>query len=372
MKKKVLSMILAGAAAASLMAGCSSEKSASTSSGSADNGDKPYVAMISKGFENAVWQTAYQGALDAAEDYGVELTFEGPASETDVSAQVDMVKAALAKNPDVLCIAALDVTALQEQLNEAKEKGIPVIGFDSGVPEAPEGCVYSTAGTDNYYAGQYAAEEMFAEESFHSRIENATASEPVAIAVQTHDATSSSHVDRANGFIDRMIELIDEIHPDATEVTGHEVFNREAENDAVVTIKVTVPPTTVVSDAQAVASTMLNTTDNLIGYFTSAEVPSTSVLAATNDGLDLDRETGKYKDLIFIGFDSGSVLKDAVRKGYMYGGIGQNSYNYGYKPVELAYQLLNGEEIPESVDTGFVFYTAENVDDPEVEAILYD
>lgn len=46
----------------------------------------PYVAVVSKGFQHKFWQTVYQGSLDAAAEYGVEITFEGlPPSPTSPS-----------------------------------------------------------------------------------------------------------------------------------------------------------------------------------------------------------------------------------------------------------------------------------------------
>ena len=74
----------------------------------ADSGDKPYIAIISKGFQHQFWQTVYKGAQDAAAKYNVDITFDGPPSESDVSTQIDMLNAALAKNPKALCLAALD------------------------------------------------------------------------------------------------------------------------------------------------------------------------------------------------------------------------------------------------------------------------
>jgi ribose transport system substrate-binding protein len=38
------------------------------------------------------------------------------------------------------------------ELQEAMNNNIPVIGFDSGVPNAPEGAIYATASTNNQNA----------------------------------------------------------------------------------------------------------------------------------------------------------------------------------------------------------------------------
>ena len=40
--------------------------------------DKPYIAIVSKGFQHQFWQVVAKGAQAAAEQYGVEITFDGP------------------------------------------------------------------------------------------------------------------------------------------------------------------------------------------------------------------------------------------------------------------------------------------------------
>ncbi len=68
-----------------------------------------------------------------------------------------MVQAALAKNPAAICLAALDSQALIPLLEEAQAKGIPVVGFDSGVDsDIP----VTTATTDNVAAAALAADKM--------------------------------------------------------------------------------------------------------------------------------------------------------------------------------------------------------------------
>ena len=56
--------------------------------------DKPYIAMIALGYGHQFWQAVRQGAEEAAKDYNVRITFEGPEEETMVDKQVDMLKTA--------------------------------------------------------------------------------------------------------------------------------------------------------------------------------------------------------------------------------------------------------------------------------------
>ena len=55
-----------------------------------------YIPMISKGFQHQFWQAVKKGADDAARDYKVRVTFEGPETEQMVDKQIDMLSAALA------------------------------------------------------------------------------------------------------------------------------------------------------------------------------------------------------------------------------------------------------------------------------------
>ncbi|MCB0049681.1 MAG: substrate-binding domain-containing protein, partial [Caldilinea sp.] len=122
-----------------------------------DAAAKPYIPVISKGFQHQFWQAVKLGSEQAAADLNVDITFEGPATESEVDKQIEMLTAALAKNPAAICFAALDTQAAIPLLEEAQAKGIPVVGFDSGVDsDIP----VATASTDNIAAAALAADKM--------------------------------------------------------------------------------------------------------------------------------------------------------------------------------------------------------------------
>ncbi|MGD8113863.1 MAG: substrate-binding domain-containing protein, partial [Sphaerochaetaceae bacterium] len=126
----------------------------------AQEGGKPYIAVVSKGEQHDFWQQVKLGSFAAADEYGVDITFQGPPSESDVQIQVEMLNNAMAKNPVAIALAALNTSSVLDQLQQTKSAGIPVIGFDSGVPEAPEGSIWANAATNNYAAAGMAAEKM--------------------------------------------------------------------------------------------------------------------------------------------------------------------------------------------------------------------
>jgi ribose transport system substrate-binding protein len=392
MKKRICALFAAVLAAAMLFAACAPkttpQKSPSpgttiTPSGQpaspgqspaqspAQSGQAPYIAIISKGFQHQFWQTVYAGSQVAAKDYGVTITFEGPQSESDVAAQIDQLNAALAKNPAAICLAALDTESVTSQLNDAKSKGIPVIGFDSGVPNAPAGTIVSTAATNNEAAGALAADKMFENPVIKAKIQAATTESPVVIGVLSQDATSASVTGRTIGFLNRMFELCEGIKAGTTAITGHEKYAKASTGKMSVELNIQVPPTTNITDAQTTAQGMLGK-KGLIGVFCSNELTASAILASTTDGQDLDKTKGKYKDLVVIGFDAGKTQKNAVKNGWFYGSVTQDPYMIGYLAVELAVKALNKEKVDTMVDTGAQFYTSQNMDDPAIAPLLYD
>jgi ribose transport system substrate-binding protein len=95
--------------------------------------DETYIPLISKGFQHQFWQAVKAGAEQAAKDYKVKVTFEGPETEAMVDKQIDMLSAALAKKPKAIGFAALDSKAAIPLLKKAQAAKIPVVAFDSGV-----------------------------------------------------------------------------------------------------------------------------------------------------------------------------------------------------------------------------------------------
>jgi len=330
-----------------------------------------YIPVISKGFQHKFWQTVLQGSEDAAAKYGVTITFDGPPSESDISIQVDMLNAALAKKPAALCLAALDTESVMEQLQNCIDNGIPVIGFDSGVPNAPEGAIKSTASTDNEAAGALAAGRTFAIESVADAVNGATKDAPVVISVISQDATSASITGRTTGFVNEIFALCEAVQPGLVAVTGHDKWSKASgSGDMAVEILVSIAASTNVTDCQTAAQAVIQRAPIAIFCTNSGSVDG--MLAATADGFDLDRANGRYKDLVVVGFDSGATLLNAIRNNWFYGAVTQDPYMIGFYAVELAYQVLNGETVDAIVDTGCQFYTSANMDDPAIAQLLYD
>lgn len=376
--KRIVTIMLAVAMLATLAVGCGTSTTppattttATTAATTPADTTKPYIAVISKGFQHQFWQTVMAGAKDAAAKYNVDMTFDGPPSESDISTQVDMLNSAISKNPKAIALAALDTNSVTTQLSDCKSKNIPVVGFDSGVPNAPAGTIVATASTNNENAGALGADSMFADPAFLAALKVATVDKPIVIGVQSQDATSASVVGRTTGFINEMLKNAETLFPGQVAITGHDKFAKAATSGkTAVKINVIVPPSTSATDAQNASQTLLGM-DGIIGIFASNEASVGGVLAATTDGTDLDRTKGKYKNITVVGFDAGKSQKAAVKNGWFLGSITQDPYMIGYLSIELAYKAINGETVADT-DTGCKFYNSTNMDQTDIAKLLYD
>ncbi|MEE1199552.1 MAG: substrate-binding domain-containing protein [Christensenellales bacterium] len=325
-----------------------------------------YISVISKGEQHAFWQAVRKGCEDAANEYGVEMYYYGPPSESDIVLQVEALNAEMQKQPSAIALAALSTEAVMAQLQQCVDQGVPVIGFDSGVPNAPEGAIYATASTNNQNAAALAAEEMVKLEGFADALKAGTPEAPVIIGVLSQDATSESVTGRTTGFVNKMVELASEYNTVA--VTGHDLWAKEAEGAGVI-VKVEIAATPEITDVTNAANALLNT-EGMYAVFCSNEGAVNGFLAATSSGADLG-EGGAYADLIVAGFDAGAPQKNAVREGWFVGSVTQDPYQIGYQAVELAVKAANGVEV-EDIDTGAQWYTAANIDDPDIALLVYD
>ena len=98
-----------------------------------------------------------------------------------------MLDNVIEKKPDGIGLAACDTQSVEKSLQAALDAGIPVVCFDTGVDNAPEGSVYATVATDNAQAGGVAAENMFP--VIEEKVKAATADKKVRIGEVNQDAT---------------------------------------------------------------------------------------------------------------------------------------------------------------------------------------
>jgi ribose transport system substrate-binding protein len=288
--------------------------------------DKPYIALISKGFQHQFWQAVKLGAEQAAAEFDVTVTFEGPDGEGAVDRQLDMISAAIAKHPAALGIAAIDSQATVPLLQIAKDQGIPVVAFDSGVAsDIP----VTSCSTDNLASAALVADKLA------ELIGGAG-----KVAVVSFDQTSQTGIERRDGFVDQIAAA----HPDI-EIVAIEYGGGDHLKSAEIT------------------KTLLLAYPDLKGIF------------GTNEGSAIGVAIGKKEsgsDVVVVGYDSGKAQMDAIRDGSIAGAITQNPVGIGYETVKAGLAASRGEAVPPHIDTGFYWYDSSNIDDPVIQAVLYE
>ncbi len=358
-------------------------------------------------FQSTYWQAAKQGIDTASKELGVKCNTTGPNAESDIADQVNMLNNAINKAPDGIALAACDQSSVLKSLQTALDKKIPVVCFDTGVADAPEGSVYATVVTNNEEAGGIAAEKMYealkdqlanakdtvrigevnqdAEGSVYATVvtnneeaggiaaekmyealkdQLANAKDTVRIGEVNQDATSGNITGRGMGFINKFKELA-EADGKKVAVVGNEYYvnlveNNAKEADADIIIEVAVPAQTTVELSATEASNIMNKKDT-IAMFGSNQVTAEGLLTAmfgsnqvtaeglltANQNLDV-LGTGEGK-ILGVGFDAGSTQKGAVKDGTLLGSVTQAPVDQG----RIAIETLNGTGEGKILGVGF-------------------
>ena len=326
--------------------------------------------MMVKSFQSTYWDAAQEGMKKASKELGVDYKPQGPNSESDIADQVNMINTAIASNPVGLGLAACDTSSVTDALKTCAEKGIPVVTFDTGIADAPEGSVVCEVCTDNAQAGAVAAENMY--NSIKDVVKDADGQ--VIIGEVNQDATAQNIQQRGTGFINKMIELL-QADGKTVAVSGNEFYVNAAEGadadakDADVVIQVAVPAQTTVELCSTEAQAILSQ-ENCIAVFGSNQVSAEGVLAA-NANLNVLGSDPANGDVVGVGFDAGSIIKAAVKDGTFIGAVTQSPLMMGYYAIYALTAAANGQEL-EDVPTDGYWYDSTNMDSEEIAPNLYD
>lgn len=266
------------------------------------------------------------GALEAAEEFGVNLDVQG-APQFSPTEQVPVLEAVIASGPDAILIAPTDVDALQAPLETAVDAGIVVVLVDTTLSDPS--LAVSQIASDNLEGGRLAAEALG----------ELMGGEGAAMVVNVTPGISTTDA-RGEGFIAGLEELWPDI-----EFVGQEYSDNEP------------------ARAAEIVSATLAAEPELRGIFGanlfSAEGAATGI-----------RQEGR-DDVYIVGFDAGPAQIEQLREGLVQALIVQQPVDIGYQGVEQAVLALTGGENTFEIGTGFVIATLDNLEDPDVEPYLY-
>lgn len=282
------------------------------------------ISVIVKTTNSDYWQVVNKGAIQAAKETGVKMTFDGPSAETAINEQVNMMENAIAKKVDAIILAPCDVKALVPVVKKAESKKIPVIVIDTKLD-------YKTASfltTDNVAAGAAAA-KLFVEK----------AGKEGKIAVMSFVQGAGSAIDREKGFVDYIKKN-----------TKMQIIGTYYSNSDTAT-------------ALNQTTDVLNSNKDLKGLFGANEPTAIGMGRAVE-------EKGLAGKIVAVGFDGAPKLQEMVKKGILQGIVVQSPYNMGYLGIKTAIDAANGKKVKEFVDTGVFAVTTDNIDTPEAQKAL--
>jgi len=310
------------------------------------------IAVVAKGESHAFWQAVKAGAEAAAKEDGYEVTFRGPASESakDLPSQIEMVQTALSNNVAGLVLATIG-TGFTDLLLDANDKGIPVVQFDSGIwaddvaALGDKNPILAGVATSNTAAAAVAADHLFEE----IKDDIAASAEAYVVGVIQHDETQTG-IDRAQGFIDRFVELAD---ADST-TAGKYVIEKEVKPGDADNAYVSALEALYEKGAQAI--------------FMSNEGVVKQVYDATKAA------EGKYDSILFCGFDAGTKQIEWIKATSgpkLLGSVAQDSYSIGYEAVKTCIAAIKGESVTDVAIAG-AWYDASNIDEMIANNLVYE
>lgn len=261
--------------------------------------------------EDPFWGPTQDGANDAARDLGVDLTFV--TSKPDIDSQNQHIKDVLAGGVDGLAISPNDPVAQQAIINDAAGKTI-LVTFDSDAPSTNR---RGFIGTDDYSAGQVAADEV--------RLAIPDGGK-VIISVGSIDMSNGG--DRRQGLIDNLLD-----RPFKHD-RPHDPLNAELKGQKYELVATVIDHHEVDNVTKLVSNAIQANPDVkcIVGLF-SYNGPA--IVKAVD-------AAGKQGQIKVIGFDESAEEQADVASGAIFSSILQDQYRCGYETVRVLSDLCRG------------------------------
>ena len=388
---------------------------------SADNLDlEPgtYISVIGRASSTPYWNQVKAGVEQAATDLNTALGYSGndkvkvlysaPDENDNIDQQVNILDEELARYPDVIAISSVDASACSVQFDLAIENGIPIVAFDSGNSYQN---IQSSCKTNNIEAATTGTK------NFCEKIGDSG-----EILLLVHDTVSDTAKEREAGiknelaanhpnvtvtetiYLDQLKMLKKQIVAEQVGVTPEELAAAEAGEKKEETTGTGDASETIADAASNAASSSADESANetaqevdnelsekmqqvndgaakmsdedAIRYYMEKH-PDLKGCIATNETVtqlaiktldQLDAE----KHITLVGFDAGKEQANALKDGKVDGLIVQNPFGMGYATVVAAARTVLEIGNEAEVNTGYVWVTADNMNDDTITPFLYE
>ncbi len=282
--------------------------------------DQRVIGVIAQGRSHLFWQSVHAGAVAAARETGVEISWNAPTSETDFAGQLQIMQTMINRRLSAIAISPIDKRALVSVVERAASENIPVVIFDTGVDTDK---YVSRVATDNYAGGRMAAERM-------ARILGGKG-EVIMLACQPGAASTMA---REQGFEDVM----------GSKYPGIKIVDKRFGMSDF-------------AKSLAVAENMLTAHPEVDGVFASNETGSVGAAQALK---------GRQSKAKMVGFDWSPTLLEDLKAGVIDSLVAQDPFKIGYEAVMAAVKKLNGGTPQKEQPLAAQLVTRDNLSNPAI------
>ncbi len=260
----------------------------------------------------AYWEAAKSGAMQAGEDLGVEVIWNGT-SEVDVAKQINMITDMLTRKVDGLGVAPNDATSVTNVFNQAKGAGVPVVTFDSDSENAERAyCILPD--TDEAIG-----------EAFLAALINQMPEPKGKVAVMIASPSAANII----AWRDSALAKIEKDYPDI-EIVGVYPSNDDQQK------------------AYENAKSFIQANPDLSGILCLAGAETPAACKAVKEAIDAGQlQPGQVK---VGGMGIPSLVREYIKDGTMSESVMWNPMSMGYLAVWTLDQLTQGNEIKDGME----------------------
>jgi ribose transport system substrate-binding protein len=291
----------------------------------AEGASQGTIVFIPKSTSATFYLFLVKGAKDRAKELGYTIDYQGPASESEVASQVDLLRNITRSKPAGILLAALDSKGLVPPVEDAVKAGLPVVMVDSGIDsDIPNASVT----TNNYQGGFQAGEQMAKLLNEKGLVAN--------LGIQAGSVSAQ----RSLGFNDAIAK-----HPNM-KVLPIQWTNADA------------------AASMNIASDQLNGNPNIAGFFSACAPTAVGVCQAV-------KAKGLEKKVKVVTFDPSPEILPLFESGVIDCIIAQDPYQMGYQGVDYIDKARKKTSIEnKKVELAPVLITPENYKSAEVQKLL--
>ncbi len=292
-----------------------------------EDSGRPVVGVVPKGTNHTFWQSVHAGAIKAGREFELEIVWNAPQMEIDSARQIAIVENLITRRADGIVLAPVDEDALVTVVERAADRGIPVAIFDSAINTDR---IITFVATDNYQGGVMAAERMAEILGGQGKV-----------GVIGFMPGSASTMKREAGFL--------------------ETVSGQSPGIEVVGVKFNMADR---AKALAEAENLLTAHPDLAGFFADNESSVDGTVQAV-------KQRGLAGKVRIVGFDASESLVADMRAGVIDSIVVQDPFKMGYESTRQLALHLRGGEVERQIDSGAYLLRPENVDTPEMQAIVF-